>query len=53
MTGALLSVLAFAALFAGFALINRGREGGHGCGACDKECSHGQADRNVIRELKR
>jgi hypothetical protein len=52
MTGALLSVLAFAALFAGFALMNRGREGGRGCGVCDEGCSHDQAECNTIRELR-
>jgi hypothetical protein len=52
MTTALLSVLALAVLFTGFALMNRGREGGRGCGPCDESCSHDGADCNTIRELR-
>ena len=37
MTSLIFSVLAFAALFAGFGLLNRGRETA-GCGSCHGAC---------------
>lgn len=54
MSAILLSVVAFAALFAGFGLLNRGREGRRGCGSCDSSCGHdcGEHHGTTLRELK-
>jgi hypothetical protein len=41
MTGLLVSVLAFAVLFVGFGLLNRGKEGCAGCGCQPGKCEHG------------
>ncbi len=50
----LLSMLAFAALFGGFALLNRGREGGGdgGCG-CGGSCHRSHERESRVRPLKR
>ena len=39
MSGVIVSVLAFAVLFAGFALMSRGRESG-GCDSCGDGCKY-------------
>jgi len=52
MTTALLSVLALAVLFTGFALMNRGSDGRRGCSVCDEDCSDDGANCNTIRESR-
>lgn len=49
--GALLTVLAMAALFAGFGLMNRGKEGKRRCGSC-YGCSDPDECDVVLRELE-
>lgn len=52
MSGALLAVLAMAALFVGFGLMNRGKEDARRCGGCHG-CDDPEDCEVVMRELKR
>ena len=51
MIGEVLAVLALVALFAGFGLMNRGKEEKRRCGSCHG-CSDPDQCEEILRELK-